>query len=67
MLSRTLFTVGIALGATAAQANATQQQTCHAHSDEILQALQKHDYASATVHLDARMQVAMDANKLRQV
>lgn len=67
MISRTLFTVGIALGATVAQANTTQQQTCRAHSDEILQALQKHDYASATVHLDARMRAAMDASKLRQV
>ena len=67
MISRTLFTVGMALGATAAQANATPQQTCSARSDEILQALQKHDYASATAHLDARMQAAMDASKLRQV
>ena len=67
MISRTLFTVGMALGTIAAQAKATQQQTCLAHSDEMLQALQKHDYASATAHLDARMQAAMDANKLRQV
>lgn len=67
MISRTLFTVGMALGATAAQASTTPQQTCRAHSDEILQALQKHDYASATAHLDARMQAAMDASKLREV
>lgn len=67
MISRALFTVGIALGATPAQANATPQQTCSAHSDEILQALQKHDYASAIVHLDARMRAAMDVSKLRQV
>ena len=67
MISRTLFTVGMALGATAVQANATPQQTCRARSDEMLQALQKHDYARATAHLDARMRAAMDANKLRQV
>lgn len=67
MIGRTFFIVAMTLGATAAQANATSQQTCRARSDEILQALQKHDYARATARLDARMRAAMDANKLRQV
>lgn len=67
MISRTLFTVGLALGGSAAQASATLPQTCRARSDEMLQALQRHDYASATAHLDARMRAAMDASKLRQV
>jgi alpha/beta hydrolase fold. len=66
MLSRTLFSVAITLGAAVAQANTTQQRICRTHSDDMLQALQKHDYAAATAHLDARMQTALDANKLRQ-
>ena len=65
MLSRTLFSVAIALGATVAQADTAQQQICRIHSDGILQALQKHDYAATTAHLDARMQAALDPNKLR--
>ena len=66
MLSRTLFSIAIALGATAAQADTAQQQLCRAHSNDILQALQKHDYAATTAHLDARMRTALDPNKLRQ-
>jgi dienelactone hydrolase len=66
MLNRTLFSVAIALGATVAQADTAQQKICRMYSDDILQALQKHDYAATTAHLDARMQTALDTNKLRE-
>jgi dienelactone hydrolase len=45
----------------------TRAETCRNRSDEILAALQKHDYATATAHFDARMSAAIDANKLDEI
>lgn len=40
---------------------------CRTRSSEILQALQKGDYAAATLHFDERVKAALDAQKLGQV
>lgn len=57
-----VFTVACAIAT--AQQRSDPQQTCRQRSDEILDALQKGNYAAATAHFDASMRAALDADKL---
>ncbi len=59
--------IGFALLAASMAPVQAASDLCLQRSDALLDSLQAHDYAAARSHFDARMQAAMDADKLGHV
>ncbi|HZW52231.1 MAG TPA: alpha/beta fold hydrolase [Rudaea sp.] len=68
MKSAAIFASALLAGAgTSAHAGDTAQNVCMQRAQDILSALHKGDYATATAHFDARMLAALNAGKLQSV